>query len=192
MINKLFAHHKYHLLKNEIQQCEYSDENIYLFDKSDSNNSHLLGYKFEDVSRLTETMDQCFMYKKENNLSGLMMGHSGPCYIRGPGIYLDLNENDVYIYWIIVDSVHRGDGIYKKLYNYMNQYYMNKSKQNIYYLVDCQNKAMLNIVNKQNFKCIDTISTYKIANRLVIKSTALEPAKISCYLTSKYANEHII
>lgn len=73
-------------------------------------NSHIARYVTQ-----AEAGDDFFASSSEGMLSGMLLGHAGACYIRGVGLTMDLQPDEVYLYWSHVSDKHRRKGIYRAL-----------------------------------------------------------------------------
>ncbi len=193
MISRIISKHNYHVYSHDIVAFELDPiSNVSLLNVNQDLSQGILGYNGTIISELLNSGDQCFICHINNEIAGMCMGHTGPCYINGPALYLPLNVNEVYIYWIIVNENIRGAGIYNKIYKSFNNYYSNNGSTKFYYLVDCNNTNMVNIANKQKLVLNDTVTTYKLLNKLVIKKSKRTDKKLSVYFTDKYKDCHKI
>jgi ribosomal protein S18 acetylase RimI-like enzyme len=194
-LRKIIKKHKYYLMVKRLtpaNTCISDHTNTIELNQTGRYTDEMLGYKTKDILALVRMGDKCFIHLNGESIVGLSMGHIGRCYIRGPGIYIDISDEDVYIYWITVDSNIRKSGISTKLYNYYSEYYSSIGKKNLVYLVDCNNKIMLDIVNKFGFEEIEKIITYKIFNYLIINLRKSKSIDFNCYFTTKYRDVHTI
>jgi GNAT superfamily N-acetyltransferase len=64
-----------------------------------------------------------FAAKSEDIFIGELLGHAGSCYIKGVGIAMDLQPDEVYLYWSHVSEKHRRKGIYRSLMSAAHKYY---------------------------------------------------------------------
>jgi GNAT superfamily N-acetyltransferase len=66
-----------------------------------------------ETQRRYDRGDRCFVVFEAGRPIIEVWLHFGSCYIRGPGLLLQLGEGDAYVYGVFVDSAHRGRGLYK-------------------------------------------------------------------------------
>ena len=99
-----------------VQSCYHVfDSNVRIVTEFDQIKDNSLGIQQDNFERLLKNKTNLFVYFERGVPSGMMWGHIGGCYIRGPGIPLLLDEKSVYWFWIYTLPQARGKNIYKKL-----------------------------------------------------------------------------
>ena len=144
------------------------DSNVKIVTKYEQIKNSSLGVHQESFERLLANNTKMFAYFERDIPLGMMWGHRGGCYIRGPGIPLLLDEKTVYWFWIYILPEARGRGVYKKLRNAFFNHYNGCNYFTA--LVDPCNKFMRNEMSKIGFA--ESKSFYYIKYRNL--STLLE------------------
>jgi len=125
------------------------DPNVKLIKTFDSIKGNKLGITQESMDRVLSKNSDLFLCFDGDMPLGMMWGHRGSCYIRGPGIPLLYDEGTVYWFWIFTLPEARGKNVFKRLTNSFFHHY--KGAKNFVALVDPRNTIMRNQINKLGF-----------------------------------------
>ena len=125
------------------------DSDVQLVTRYDQLKKNTLGILRESMDRLLLNYTDLFVYFEDDFPLGMMWGHRGSCFIRGPGIPLFQDEETVYWFWIYTVPYARGKNIYKKLRNSFFSHY--KEIKKFTALVEPDNAIMIGEMSKMGF-----------------------------------------
>jgi hypothetical protein len=91
------------------------DGNVRILTKYNIEIEKAFGLSKEDLDRMFLNQADLFVYIEDDMPLGMMWGHRGSCYVRGPGIPLFLDSETIYWFWILTLPEARGRGVYKRL-----------------------------------------------------------------------------
>ena len=176
MVNILgitFGRYILYELYRPVQLCDLVfDSNVQLVTKYHQFKKNKLGILQESMDRLLQNSTDLFVYFEGDVALGMMWGHRGNCYIRGPGISLFQDEETIYWFWIYTAPEARGKNIYKTLRNTFFSHYNGINKFTA--LVEPANVIMRNEMSKMGFvetkryiyvKCRDNSLQYVKCNK---------------------------
>jgi len=89
--------------------------NVKIITGADQLKDQSFGIQRETIERLLHNRSDLFVYFENDVPLGMLWGHRGSCYVRGPGIPLLLDDDTVYSFWAYVMPMERGKNIYKKM-----------------------------------------------------------------------------
>lgn len=138
------------------------DSHVKLVEKYDSRIERAFGVPHKVMEELLSNNDRCFVYFENNLPLGMMWGHQGCCYIRGPGIPIIQENNSIYWYWIYTLPESRGKNIYKKLRDSFFNYYRGSAKFSA--IVEKNNIIMHKEMNKIGFVDMKHICYFKLGS----------------------------
>jgi len=121
-----------------------------------------LGTQTAAVRSLLAQGVDLFAYFEGDMPLGMMWGHRGSCYVRGPGIPLIQNKDTVYWFWIFTSPEARGKNVYKKLKAVFFDYY--KDARSFTALVEPKNSIMRREMDKLGFKITTQYYYIKLLN----------------------------
>jgi hypothetical protein len=144
---------RYTLFEKRVSQnlccCDLYDENVRIVRDLKGVDLGPLGIQADAVSKLLEHGIDLFVYFDGDIPLGVMCGHLGSCYIRGPGIPLIQDDETVYWFWIFTAPEARGKNIFNKMQRKFFNYY--KDAKCFTAFVDPRNVIMYKQMLKMDF-----------------------------------------
>lgn len=179
-----------YLFFKKINSCssfnEVVDNNIEIvtdFNRIKYNN---FGIKKNVIERVLCNNDELFVCFDSDVPLGMMCGHRGSCYVKGPGISIIQNNNTIYWFWAFTSPEHRRKNVFKRLKNFFYNHYSDAEAFGL--LVDPSNVIMIREMSIDNF--IELKKYYYIKFGLlsfVLEiCTATERKKVSISYGNKY------
>lgn len=142
------------------------DNNVRLVTNIDQLKYNTLGIQPEAMDRLLQNNTELFVYIENDYPLGMMWGHRGSCYVRGPGIPLLQDKDTVYWFWVFTLPEARGKNVYKRLKNAFFNHY--KDSKGFTALVEPSNSIMRREMNKIGFKETKQYFYIKLLNTSLI------------------------
>lgn len=168
--------------KNEIVKCKFHD-NVEIVTSINHLKGNLFIYDRNNVEKLLRNKNvRMFVYTENASYLGVTFGCLGPCYIRGPGIKIDLGENSVYRFWTYVSPEARGLHVYTKLMQSFVKYYENYDK--LISLVDPSNIIVCKMMKKIGSHRRKMYFFLKIKNISFVIEKDLTRFKINFYVSN--------
>jgi GNAT superfamily N-acetyltransferase len=107
------------------------------------------GIHSEDLERLARHGSTMFLYTEDGSSLGMMWGHRGSCYVRGPGLTLLQEVGRVYWFWIYTLPKARGKKVFQKLKDAFFDHYGSAGGYSA--LIEPDNIVMRNAAEKIGF-----------------------------------------
>lgn len=156
----------YELVRSLDTCCSSYDRNVRLVTDYMELKTNNLGIQKESIENLLPNNTDLFVYFEDELPLGMMWGHSGSCYIRGPGIPIIQEEDTVYWFWIYTVPEARGKNVFTKLSKHFFSHYSEVKKFTA--LVDPSNIIMKSEMNKLGFKVAKTFSYFKFGTTTIL------------------------
>lgn len=178
-------------LINPVNSCDlHFDTDVRLVTKYNELKNNTLGVNQENMERLLRNNSDLFVCFDRDIPVGMMWGHRGSCYIRGPGIPLLQDEETIYWFWVYTVPESRGKNVYKKLRDVFFCHY--KSNNKFVALVDPGNKIMRKEMDKLGFVTNKQFYYIKINNVSFILEKCCKSQQIDFKVNFGNQNNYLI
>jgi len=145
-----------------------------------------LGIQQNIMENLLQNNSDLFVCFEGDVPLGMMWGHSGSCYVRGPGIPIIQGKDSVYWFWIFTLPEARGKNIFKRLKNAFFTHY--KDSRCFTALVEPSNSIMRSEMDKIGFKETKQYYYVKLSNTALIIEQSCRTKKINFHI--EMGNQH--
>jgi GNAT superfamily N-acetyltransferase len=116
----------------------------------------------DEARRRYDFGDRCFGVFAEGRLVNVLWLHFGSCYVRGLGLCLELEGNDVYLYGVFTDPAHRGRGLYRLSLEEITARMSARGMSRILQVVEEGNPAPLHTLPKLGHELVGIIHHFTI------------------------------
>jgi hypothetical protein len=122
--------------------------------------ARITGMREDYLMRRYYSGDICWVTKDtahDNKIVNLIWSHRGPCFIRGMGLDLQVDDNSLYLYAALTLPEARMKGLYNTNIKALYEIYKEKNLSTIYGLVEYTNRNSYNLHLRLNFKPIGKV-----------------------------------
>lgn len=152
----------------------------------DQLDSNPFGIREEDLERLLRHDSDFFVCCQDGAPLGMMWGHRGSCYVRGPGIALLQESTRVYWFWILTLPQARGKQVFQKLRDAFFHHY--RGCQGYSALIEPGNTIMTKAVEKMGFGKTKMIYYLKVGATALVVERSLTSGRVS--FSAQRGNRH--
>jgi GNAT superfamily N-acetyltransferase len=133
----------------QAQQSQPHDDKVKVVTDFGLIKNNILGIEENNMNRLLQNNTDLFVYFEGKVPVGMMWGHRGSCYIKGPRISIYQNDDVVYLFWIYILPEYRQKGVFTKLKDFFFSYY--NGMKGFTAFVSPTNEIMRNQLKKSGF-----------------------------------------